>query len=95
MILNAEPYISSLPIRFGMTPAEVAAAVGPAMAVLPGVFGTAVEQLPNLVKKESWARRFRSIRAVNLTGASTPRLGRNRTGSERFAKRELAVERKS
>jgi hypothetical protein len=49
MILNAEPYISSLPIRFGMTPAEVAAAVGPATAVLPGVFGTAVEQLPNLM----------------------------------------------
>jgi hypothetical protein len=49
MILYAEPYIGALPVRFGMTTVEVAAAIGPPRLVEPGVFGTTNEARPGLM----------------------------------------------
>lgn len=49
MVLYAEPYIGALPVRFGMSPVEVAAVIGPPSAVLPGVFGTTAEARPKLM----------------------------------------------
>jgi len=47
--LTAEPYVGALPVRFGMSPAEVAAVIGPPASVIPGVFDTTAELRPNIV----------------------------------------------
>ena len=49
MNLTVEPYVGALPIRFGMTPSEVAAVAGPATSLLPGAMGGTAESRPNLM----------------------------------------------
>jgi hypothetical protein len=44
-----EPDVGALPIRFGMTPKEVADQLGPPIAVLPDSGGTRIEERPNLM----------------------------------------------
>jgi len=48
MTFVIEPYVGAIPLRFGMSPEEVAAEIGPPTKLLPDPFGNRSESRQNL-----------------------------------------------